>query len=145
MLNCRDGSDEEKCRTVLRHVGYNKQLAPAPLPGDQHFYINVSIDFRQILYIDEVENFIRITFSLQKDWYDSSLTFQNLKRDKVNLIPQDDRNMIWDPLITSTNVESADKEKKTGEIYKVVPNNKFIFNFNNKTEIHNAFLFKVRN
>ena len=53
--------------------------------------------------------------------------------------------MIWDPLITSTNVESADKEKKTGEIYKVVPNNKFIFNFNNKTEIHNAFLFKVRN
>ena len=143
MLNCRDGSDEEDCRTVVRHVGYNKQLAPSPLPGDQHFYINVSIDFRQILYIDEVENFIRITFSLQKDWYDSSLTFQNLKRDKVNLIPQDDRNMIWEPLITSTNVESADKEKKTGEIYKVVPNSKFFFNINNKTEINNAFLFII--
>ena len=144
-MHCKDGSDEENCHTVVTNKGYNRLHTPPPLPGHQYFVLNVSFDFRQILYIDEVENFFRITFSLKKDWYDSSLTFLNLKRDKVNLISKDDRNMLWDPWINSINIENAEKEKKTAEaeIYQVVPNREFHFKNSSKTEIYNAFLFEV--
>ena len=143
-VHCKDGSDEEECHPVVTNVGYKKLQTPPPLPGDKYFFLNVSMDFRQILYIDEEENFFRITFSIQKDWFDPYLTFQNLKRDKVNLIPNNDRNLIWDPWITSINIENAEKEKKQDklEIYKIVPNLEFLFKNSRKTEIHNAFLFE---
>ena len=144
-MHCKDGSDEEDCHPVVTNKGYNRLHTPPPLPGDKHFFLNVSFDFRQILYIDEVEHFFRITYNLKKDWYDSSLTFQNLKRDKVNLISKDNRDMIWDPWIHSKNIENAEKEKRTGEaeIYQVVPNGEFHFKNSSKTDIHNAFLFEV--
>ena len=125
-------------------MGYNRLLPPLPLPGEQYFFFNVSYDFRQILYIDEEKNFIRITYNLQKDWYDTSLTFQNLKRDKLNLIPKDVRDMIYKPWITSLNVENRKKEKRTleEEIYKVVPNKEFVYKHNDKIDSRNAFLFE---
>ena len=88
---------------------------------------------------------MRITHSVQKDWYDSLLTYQNLKKDKVNLISQDDKNMIWNPWITYKNVENADKIKSTGEAekFKVVPNEEFLFKHNSKTDNLNALLFEV--
>ena len=68
-VECKDGSDEQQCRLVVPSVGYNKNLIPPPLPGDKTLYVNVSYDFKHILYIDEVENFMRITYNVQKDWY----------------------------------------------------------------------------
>ena len=145
MLQCKDGSDEQDCRRVVTNIGYNKLLTPPPLPGDKYLHVNVSLDFRQILYIDEEESFLRITHSVQKNWYDSLLTYQNLKKDKVNLISQDDKNMIWNPWITYKNVENADKTKITGEAekFKVVPNEEFLFKHNSKTDNLNALLFEV--
>ena len=61
-LNCKDGSDEQECRLVVPNVGYNKNLIPLPMKGDQHFYVNVSYNIKHILYIDENENIIRITY-----------------------------------------------------------------------------------
>ena len=147
MLQCKDGSDEQECRRVVPNIGYNKLLTPPPLPGDQYLHVNVSLDFRQILYIDEEENFLRITHSLEKDWYDSLLTYQNLKKDRVNLISKHDKNMIWTPWITYNNVENAAKSKRTGkaEILKVVPNEKFQFKHNSKTDNQNALLFEELN
>ena len=147
MLQCKDGSDEQECRRVVPNIGYNKLLTPPPLPGDQYLHVNLSLDFRQILYIDEEESFLRITHSVQKNWYDSLLTYQNLKKDKVNLISQDDKNMIWNPWITYKNVENADKIKRTGEAekFKVVTNEEFLFKHNSKTDNLNALLFEVDN
>ena len=82
MLNCKDGFDEYDCHRVKPIVGYNKLLAPPPLPGNKYIHVNISLNFRKILYIDEVENFIRITLLQKKEWYDSLLTYQNLKRVK---------------------------------------------------------------
>ena len=144
MLNCKDGSDEEDCHRVLPNIGYNKLLNPPPLPGDEYFYINVSLDYREILYIDEEEGFLRITHSLQKDWYDGLLTYQNLKKHQPNLISEADKNMIWVPWLTYQNVENKDKIKITDEpeVFKVVPNENFNYKHNTKTENFNAFLFE---
>ena len=73
-----DGSDEQECRLVVPNVGYNKLLTPPPLPGDQHLYVNVSYNFKNILYIDEDENFIRITYELKKDWFD--IIYRNISQ-----------------------------------------------------------------
>ena len=69
------------------------------MQGNQNLYVHVSIDFKNILYIDEDENFMRITYQFQKAWFDSSLTFQNLKRDVMNLIFEEDKDLIWLPWI----------------------------------------------
>ena len=145
MLNCKDGSDEQDCHRVLPNIGYNKLLNPPPLPGDEYFYINVSLDYREILYIDEEEGFVRITHSLQKDWYDSLLTYQNLKKHQPNLISEADKNLIWTPWVTFKNIENKDKTKRTDEpeVFKVVPNKNFHYKHNTKTDNFNAFLFEV--
>ena len=125
-------------------VGYNKNLIPPKMPGEQNFYVNLSYDFKKILFIDEDENFIRITSNLQKDWFDSQLTFQNLNENKVNEIFQDDRNMIWSPWLTMKNIENVEKEKRADneEIFKVNPNPEFHFKHNSKTNYQNAILFE---
>ena len=125
-------------------MGYNKFLTPPPLKGQQYLYVNVSYDFRNILYIDEEENFIRITLNVQKDWYNSFLTFQNLKRDSVNLIFEDDKNMIWTPWIVCKNLENKDKEVRADseEIFKVVPNEDFYYMHNSINYFQNSLLFK---
>ena len=107
-------------------------------------YINVSYDFRNILYIDEEENFIRITLNVQKDWYNSFLTFQNFKKDSVNLIFEDDKNMIWTPWIVCKNLENKDKEVRADseEIFKVVPNEDFYYMHNSINYFQNSLLFK---
>ena len=129
----------------MPNIGYNKLLPPPPLTGDEYFYINVSFDIQQILYIDEEENFIRITHTLQKEWYDSLLTYKNLKKNKINLISQDDEKMIWYPWVTSKNIENNKKYQRTDEagIFQIVPNQEFHFTHNSKTINQNAFLFEV--
>ena len=143
-MDCADGSDEEECRLVLPSIGHNKFLTPPPLPGDKYLYVNVSYDFKDILYIDENENFIRITYSIQKEWNDRTLTFQNLKKDTMNSIFKDDKSNIWYPWITMINIENKEKEKRANdeEIFKVVPNDEFNFIRSSKTYNQNAFLFK---
>ena len=145
-VHCNDGSDEQLCRLVVPNVGYNKNLIPPPKTGDKYLYINVTYNFKEILYIDEVKNFIRINYNLQKDWYNTFLTFQNLKKNTENLIFHEDKEMIWTPWIHSNNVESIDKYRRANEmeIFKVVPNEKFYYKHNSKMDYQNAHLFEER-
>ena len=115
------------------------------MKGDQHFYVNVSYNIKHILYIDENENIIRITYNLQKDWYDSSLTFQNLKKDRVNSILEDDKKMLWSSWITFKNNENIEMSKRADdeEIFIVVPNEEFHFEHNSKANYQNSLLFEV--
>ena len=144
-MHCLDGSDEQQCRRVVPSVGYNKFLIPPPLQGSQHLYVNVSWNIKHILYIDENENFMRITYNLQKNWYDAFLTFQNLKQGITNFISDEDKNMIWSPWMNSNNVESMEKQRRADdvEIFKVVPNNIFQFKHNSVTIVQNSLLFEV--
>ena len=144
--NCKDGTDEEDCRMVVPSGGYNKHLIPLPMKGEDNFYVNVSYEIKRILFIDENENFMRVIYNIQKDWYDRKLTFQNLKKNRVNSIYEEDKNKIWSPWVDERNVEQLDKSSRTlnEEIFKVVPNEKFIFKHNRKSIYQNAHLFEVK-
>ena len=146
-MDCKDGSDEHECRMVVPNVGYNKHIIPPPMAGEQYLYVNVSYDFKHILYIDEDAGFIAITYNLKKDWYDSKLTFQNLKKDHVNLIFQEDNNTIWFPWITDKGIRNVEQMKRADEeeIFQVVPNENFYFKHNSKTNYQNALLFEELN
>ena len=140
-----DESDEKQCRMIIPSIGYDKFRTPPPIPGDKYLYVNYSYKIEHILYIDEEESFIRLTFNMDKSWCDSSLTFQNLKKDQINSIFLDDKNIIWSPWITDKNVRNVDMSIRADdeEIFKVVPNTEFNFKYNSKTNSHNALLFEV--
>ena len=117
------------------------------MKGNDHLYVNVSLDIKRIVYIDEDKNFIRLIYNIQKDWYDTLLIFQNLNKDRVNSIFPADKNRIWFPWIIDINIESFAKTSKTydgrDQKFKVVPNENFISKPNSITISKSAHLFEV--
>ena len=132
---------------VVPGVGYNKNLIPLPMKGEMFLYINVSYNIKNIVYIDEDKKFMRIIYNLQKNWFDTLLTFQNLNNHRVNTIFPEDKKIIWTPWITEINVEKFSEITATfeedEEIFNVVPNKNFISKENSLTNYQSAHLFEV--
>ena len=124
---------------------FSKFLIPQPIDNDRSLFINVSFNIREIVYINEEQQFIRTKKEVFKEWFNSYLTFQNLKQNATNLINSDDRNLMWFPSFSDINVEDKKKciQTKEVELLKVVPHKDFKFSLNSNTEPLNAFLFKV--
>ena len=141
--HCQDGYDEEECRLLIAPVGYNKFLVP-PAPGDnEKLTINASITIEKI-NIDEVDGFLRTKLTLNTIWFDTQLTYQNLKQNEKNFMYAEDMESIWKPWVQFENIENIDKVKKTGQLDSVaiIPNDKFEFKNGGLENIHNTFLFK---
>ena len=121
----------------------HKFLIPTSTDPSHRLRVNMSMDFQRILYIDEKEHFIRMTFTLWKFWYNEHLTYQNLKQGAVNQIFEDDKDSIWIPFIESRTMEEVNKCARTEkrEILKIIPNRDFRHEQNALTERENAFLF----
>ena len=124
---------------------FNKFLIPPAIGNDKNLFINVSFNIREIVYINEEQQFIRTKKEVFKEWFNSYLTFQNLKQNATNLINSDDKNLMWFPKFSDVNVEDNKKciQTKEVELLKVVPHKDFKFSLNSYTEPLNAFLFKV--
>ena len=144
--DCEDGSDEYGCSIIVPSLnGNNKLLVPKPISNEQFLYIDYTYIIQKILLIDENENFMRITYRTVKEWYNSYLTFQNLKNNSdENLLGTDEKEIMWMPWIIFKNIESEKKCHRTDdpEILKVRPNKNFEFKPNSLTEPQNAYLFK---
>ena len=125
---------------------FSKFLIPQPIGSDRNLFINVSFNIREIVYINEEQQFIRTKKEVFKEWFNSYLTFQNLKQNATNLINSDDKNLMWFPSFSDVNVEDNKKciQTKEVELLKVVPHKDFKFSLNSNTEPLNAFLFKVQ-
>ena len=67
--------------------------------------------------------------SVKKKWYNSFLTYRNLKKDKDNYVFEDDKKLSWTPYMQTINMEALDKCKQTEkpEIFKVIPNKVFSY------------------
>lgn len=138
-----DGSDEINCHLIDQNVGYNKFLIPPPLPGDETLEVGASYNILNVLVINEEENSIKFMFNIKRFWYNSFLTYQNLKRSKDNIIFPDEKDEIWKPVFQHINMEHRGKCKQTEhpEIVKVIPNRGFNSTRNSVTAFNNAFLF----
>ena len=141
--HCRDGSDEKNCMLVVPPVGYNKFLVPSPRDHQEKLNVTLSLNIQKILYIDEVEHFIRMSIILTKLWYNEHLTFQNLKQNGLNQIFQDDRDIVWIPWIEFNSMENKNKCERTEkqELFTIVPNPNVRYERNSLSVRENAFLF----
>ena len=59
------------------------------------------------LYELSMEKYIKATYIYQKAWYNSYLTFQNLKKDARNLMFTEDRENVWVPWTPTQNIENS--------------------------------------
>ena len=96
------------------------------------------------MFINENENFIKFSYTLEKKWYNSDLTYQNLRQDKENQIFSEDKTMMWLPWFENINMENREKCKQTekSDVLKIIPNKNFSFKRNPYTDHINAFLFE---
>ena len=124
-------------------IGHNKYLIPPPLPNDSLTFIDLVVNVRETIYIDEVKKFMRLKKQNTRFWYNGYLTFQNLRRDSNNSIQMNDKDNMWIPDFESINSESIEKCKRTEEreTFTASPTQNYVFN--GKNEPRNAFLFKV--
>ena len=136
---------DKDCLTIVPSVGYNKYLIPPPIENEEHLLVNFTMELRETIYIDEEKKYLRSKRQNTKEWYNSYLTFQNLKKDSLNQIHPDDENNMWLAIYDEINT----KDKKSCEltqdthIFKVIPQHNFNFVLNSKSEFHNARLFEA--
>ena len=107
-------------------------------------YVDVSYTIEKVLYINEDENFIKFVYNLKKSWYNSFLTFQNLKQGQDNFIFFDEKDIMWKPWLENINMENRNKCKQTEktELLVVEPNDKFNLEKSPLTDLKNGYLFK---
>ena len=144
-IDCEDESDEQDCRIVLPRKGYNKNLIPPPINDEDYLVVNINMNIERILYIDEIEKFMRLSYILRKQWFNSFITFQNLKKNNTNfLFPQEKEN-VWIPYISVKNMENRDKCTQTDFLgfISIQPDKEFEFEYNSYENFQNAFLFPV--
>ena len=140
--HCEDGSDEKSCRSLIPPVGYNKYLVPPPLGEDEKLMVNLSIKIEKIT-IDEESQVLQTKFTVNTVWFDSQVTYQNLKKHRKNSMYPEDKEFIWKPWLLFENIENIGKVQKTGQLddVQIVPNPSFEHTQIDITNMHNALLF----
>ena len=134
-VNCRDKSDEEGCTTANILASYNKEVSPAPLPGENQTSVVVSVKLVAILRLDEIGETIKMKYALLATWSDPGLDFHNLKKNaNQNILSTAERNGIWVPKIIfdNTNAEEQSVLDKT-TIMRVIANENFTYT---RTDMH---------
>jgi hypothetical protein len=97
---CQDVSDEVDCHLLHLTSNYNKYIAPP------NTTVGVLVYVQDVLNIDETGGRVRILAKMLLDWYDTRLTFLNLKsKAAVNTLGEEEYQAIWRPLIIYSNME----------------------------------------
>ena len=144
-VDCQDGSDEEDCKAFLTFSGYNKFLVPPPVGNESTLTMNVSINIDEIITIDENDGYFKIKMTLTRKWFNTQLTYQNLKRRMAkNKMSTEDIARMWKPWTVLQNIEHVGEVKNTdkADIMAVIPHPEFKFERDDRTNIRNTRLFK---
>ena len=143
--DCGDGSDEDDCKVFTSYSGYNKFLTPPPLGNDSTFLLNISINIDEIIAIDETEGFFKIKMTLIRDWINTQLTYQNLRRDSArNMLSKEDIKRMWVPYTVLENIEHEGEVKSSDKPLSImiVANDDFSFKMDDRTNFRNTRLFE---
>lgn len=104
--------------------------------------LNSSLIITNILYINELESFFKATINYKKMWYDSSLTFQNLKEDQTNYLTNKEE--IWTPYVMVLNMEAKEdcKAADIKTVFEVLYNKNSTYTESKASEHLNTHLYK---
>ena len=88
-----DDSDEDKCSIMTLQGGYNEKYPPG-----RHNVVYIDLEVHDILDINELDGEYKIFLKVKLTWYDSRITFRNLKANyDNNKLKQDEIGKIWTP------------------------------------------------
>ena len=89
-----DGSDENECQMITLTKGYDKMFSQ----GKDAINVSISMLVSDIEEIDELKMEIMLKVEVTLKWFDSRLTFRNLKStDFFNQLNPEEINKIWTP------------------------------------------------
>ena len=143
-VDCSDSSDEDDCKSFRTFPGYKKHLVPSPKGNNSMLQVNLSIIIDEILEIDETRGFFKVKMTTIREWYNSQLTFQNLKRERKNFMSQEDVKSMWVPAIVFQNVQNIEDHLKTTDkkdVTMIVPNSEFTYSESDQTVLQNLRTF----
>ena len=117
--NCVDQSDEVNCQMLVKSDTYKKTIAPFSYNGTNGqvapVLVNVSMDIISLLKFKEVDMEFVLKYQIKKEWFDTRLTYWNLKeRRYANALSSEEKESIWLPILTFTNTEN--NEVTAGDI-----------------------------
>ena len=137
-VDCKDGSDEQNCKKLIKRQGYKKELAPLPLNGG-NVSVDLSLTILDVELSEPTESFI-VKISLTRVWYDRRLTYRHLKKKaggEINSVLIEEQNAIWGPLFTFNNMRNKDSIIDTDApyIFGVIPHENFTYVAHDNTHI----------
>ena len=101
VLNCLDGSDEDKCRIVIIDKSHYRKSSPPKPKDDGKLNITADLMIQSVDNILELESSFRIQFAIRIAWTDHRLSFRNLRKDSQSNIVEDEiANSLWIPSIS---------------------------------------------
>ena len=107
--------------------------------------IQVKLDLKNIFKIDEVNRKLHVAFEFELYWYDSRLTFNNLKEIKhLNVLTPEQIQQIWIPQVIFVNTQKQFKTSADEALVKVYKshNSNITYELAPMTTSENIFLYK---
>ena len=136
-----DGSDENECEFMTLIKGYNKIHSPT-----KNTNVSISIFVYNIREIDELDMEIIVEVKVTLKWFDSRLTFRNLKPSNLeNELNNVEINRIWSPKLLFPDskgfifINAGDKgDGKNGYVWV---HRRGLRQLNELSELHEDYLY----
>ena len=88
-----DGSDENECKIMSFKKGYDKKY-----PSSKNTIVSISMEVMDLTQINELNMDYTIEVKIMMKWYDSRITFRNLKPTHYeNQLNDEEKDQIWNP------------------------------------------------
>ena len=143
-MDCEDRSDEAECEALVMPIGYNKFLVPPLNANSKTLILNFTLDIQGLIEVNEMKQYVQTKISYYLTWFDSHLTYNNLKEHENNKMFPSYHNQIWRPYITFENI--ANKKKVVGtdvlQEIRIIPSRNFSFRVADSTYLHNTHIFE---
>ena len=102
-LDCKDGSDEDSCETlIIDQISYRKRMPP--ISRSKKVHISVSITVKSFTNIDELAMAFKADLNIKLQWRDERIKFKNLA-ENGNFLSHDKQDEIWIPRVYFSNTE----------------------------------------
>ena len=91
IMDCKDKSDENKCKLIVFEENYNKNVPPFSISKEDLSLVparvTVSTQLENVLAISEFSHTIDLKLSITLEWYENRVVYHNLKsKEALNIL-----------------------------------------------------------
>merc|ERR1712117_796471 len=99
---------------------------------------------KEILGINEIEQYFQVSYELFLKWKDPRLIYHNLKRNSnLNVLSKDESSSIWNPSMVLSNTKATETiVRNEKSLTKVIANSNYTYELADFTYLRNIFIFE---